>query len=143
VDLAIPAVEVLGVRVARLRRREALEQIEAIADLPGSSYVVYVNAHTLNLAHADAEYRAVLNRAALVLNDGSGVAMAGRMKKAPFPDNLNGSDFNPEILKIAARRGWTVYFLGAREGVAERAAAALRQRIPDLTMAGVHDGYFP
>ena len=142
-DLTVPAVEVLGVRVARLERPDALRLVEEIGDQPGSSYVVYVNAHTLNLAHRDPEYKAVLNRAALVLNDGAGVAMAGRMKKAPFPENLNGSDFNPQILKIAARRRWTVYFLGAREGVAERAAAALRQRIPDLTMAGVHDGYFP
>lgn len=142
-DLTVPAVNLLGVRVARLRRPEALERIEEIGEQPGSSYVVYVNAHTLNLAHRDPEYGGVLNRAGLVLNDGSGVAMAARMKNAAFPENLNGSDFNPEILKLAARRGWTVYFLGAREGVAERAAAALRRRIPDLTMAGVHDGYFP
>ena len=142
-DLSIPAVEILGVRVGRLTRAQAREQVETIGRRPGSSYVVYVNAHTLNLSYRDPEYRAALNRAALVLNDGAGVAMAARMKGAPFRANLNGSDFNPQILEIAADRGWTVYFLGAREGVAEHAAAALRRRIPGLTMAGVHDGYFP
>lgn len=142
-DRSVPSLEILGVRVARLTRAEALERIEELYAVPGASAVAYVNAHTLNLAHEDPDYRIVLDRAALVLNDGAGMAIAARMKTSPFPENLNGSDLNPMIIERAARRGWPVYFLGARDGVAQRAAAALRKRFPDLEMAGVHHGFFP
>jgi exopolysaccharide biosynthesis WecB/TagA/CpsF family protein len=142
-DRSIPSVEILGVDVARLSRAEAVERISELHDAPGSAHVAYVNAHTLNLAYRDAGYRAALNRAALVLNDGSGVALAARMKSAAFPANLNGSDLNALIVERAAQRGWPVYMLGAKEGVAERAAAALRKRFPSLQMAGVHHGFFP
>lgn len=142
-DRSVPSLEILGVPVARLSRAEALDRIQELYEAPGSSSVAYVNAHTLNLAYGHAEYRRVLNRAALVLNDGSGVAMAARLKGARFPENLNGSDLNPLIVERAAQRGWPLYLLGAREGVAERAAAALRRRFPGLEMAGVHHGFFP
>jgi exopolysaccharide biosynthesis WecB/TagA/CpsF family protein len=96
----------------------------------------------LNLAASDAAYRQVLSGASIVLNDGAGIALAARINGDRFPANLNGSDFNPEILGLAARNGWPVFFLGAKPGVAERAAAAMRERYPALQVAGCRDGYW-
>ncbi|MDQ7857236.1 MAG: WecB/TagA/CpsF family glycosyltransferase [Armatimonadota bacterium] len=136
-------VEILGVPVARLDPDAALAAITRCYDLAAPALVAYANAHTLNLAARDPGYRAVLRRAALVLNDGAGLALAGRLRGRPFPANLNGSDFTPRVLALAAARGWPVYFLGARPGVAEEAARRLRARMPDLRVVGVRDGYFP
>lgn len=137
-----PPVEILGVPIARLDARAALAEVERLADVAAPALVAYVNAHTLNLATRDHEYRRLLRSAALVLNDGAGVALAALMRGARFPENLNGSDFNPRILELAARRRWPVYFLGARPGVAARAAERMRARIPRLEVAGTRDGYF-
>lgn len=143
VDRSVPSLDILGVPVALLSRAEALDRIQELYEAPGTSSVAYANAHALNLAFEDVEYHKVLNAAALVLNDGAGVAMAARMKGVRFPENLNGSDLNPLIVERAATQGWPVYFLGARDGVAERAAAAMRSRYPGLQVAGVHHGFFP
>ncbi len=106
------------------------------------SLLVYVNAHTLNLACKDPAYRRILASADLVLNDGAGVGMAARWKGAPFPENLNGSDFNPLLIEAAGERGWPVFFLGGRPGVAEEASEILARRFPGLRVAGIADGYF-
>lgn len=129
--------------VARARRAQALAAVERAADAPEPALIAYVNAHSLNLAWSDPSYRDILRRAAVVLNDGAGLAIAGRIYGAPFPENLNGSDFNPEIVALAARRGWRIYFLGAGSGVAHEAARRLQERYPGLRIAGVSDGYFP
>ena len=139
---SFPTIEVLGIPVARLEPAAALEEIARIHDHGEPALVAYANAHTLNLACSDPSYAEVLRRAAIVLNDGSGIALAARIGGERFPANLNGSDFNPAILGLAAERGWPVYFLGAKPGVAERAAAALRRRYPDLIVAGCRDGYW-
>jgi exopolysaccharide biosynthesis WecB/TagA/CpsF family protein len=136
-------VRVLGVPVARVGRAEAISAVERAADAPEHALIAYVNAHTLNLAWSDRTYGEILGRAALVLNDGAGLAIAGRIYGAPFPENLNGSDFNPEIVGLAARRSWRVYFLGAGYGVAHEAARRLQERHPDLRIAGIRDGFFP
>ena len=96
----------------------------------------------VGVGEADAVTPDVLRRAAIVLNDGSGIALAARIGGDRFPANLNGSDFNPAILGLAAGKGWPVYFLGAKPGVAERAAAAMRQRYSALIVAGCRDGYW-
>ena len=135
-------VDVLGVPLLAATRAEALADVESLCDGDRPALIAYANAHTLNLASRDASYRDLLQRASLVLNDGAGVALAARIGGDRFPENLNGSDFNVAILQLSARRDWPVFLLGGRPGVAERAATALRKRIPDLEIAGLHHGYF-
>lgn len=135
-------VSILGVDIASIDSGGALAEIEALRDRSEPQLVAYANAHTLNLAYRDPAYRRVLTSAGIVLPDGSGVALAARLSGARIRENLNGSDFNPRILELAARKRWPVYFLGARPGVAERAAEILRARCPGLDVVGVRDGYF-
>ncbi|HEX2296237.1 MAG TPA: WecB/TagA/CpsF family glycosyltransferase [Actinomycetota bacterium] len=135
-------VEVLGVPVARLTAAAARQELVRLYEQDRPALVAYANAHTLNLASRDSGYREVLRSADIVLNDGAGLAIAGRVFGRPFPENLNGSDFNPVILEEAAERGWPVFFLGARPGVAAEAAHRLSVRIPGLQVAGSRDGYF-
>lgn len=135
-------IEVLGLPVTKLTPDAALAEIERIYDEEAPALVAYANAHTLNLSVSDPAYRTVLRRAAIILNDGAGIALAARINGQRFPANLNGSDFNPEILGLAARRGWPTYLLGAKPGVAERAGAAMRTRYPSLQIVGCRDGYW-
>jgi exopolysaccharide biosynthesis WecB/TagA/CpsF family protein len=138
----VEKVEVLGVPVARLSAAAAREELVRLYERDRPALVAYANAHTLNLASRDEAYRDVLRSADIVLNDGAGLAIAGRIFGRPFPDNLNGSDFNPVILEEAAARGWPVFLLGARPGVAGEAARRLSERIPGLNVCGTRDGYF-
>lgn len=137
----VPVIEILSVPVARLDRDAALGEVERLYEAGDPAIVAYANAHALNLATSDPAYREVLRACDLVLGDGSGLAIAARLRGLRFPANLNGTDFNPMILELAARKGWTVFLLGGRPGVAERAAAQLRARIPGLEVVGARDGY--
>lgn len=138
----LPMIDLLGIPVVKAAPGDALQAVERLAERSAPALVAYVNAHTLNLAHGDPGYHALLRSVALVLNDGVGVSLAARMKRDRFPANLNGSDLNPMILELAARRGWSVYFLGAAPGVAEEAARRMTDKIPGLVVAGTRDGYF-
>lgn len=142
-DRPFPTIEVLGIPVAKLEAEDALSQIERIYNEGLHELVAYANAHTLNLAAVDLAYKDLLRDAAIVLNDGAGIAMAARINGDSFPANLNGSDFNPLILGLAAERGWPVFLLGAKPGVAERAGAVMQERYPSLEVAGARHGYWP
>ena len=137
-----PALDVLGVRVARLEAEAALAEIERLYEAEAPASVLHVNAHTLNLAAEDPSYRAVLNRAGLVLNDGKGIKLAARLQGSSFPADLNGNFFGPRLLELAASRDWPVFFLGAAPGIAAAAARRLSARIPGLRVVGIRDGHF-
>lgn len=135
-------VTLLGVRFHRLTKGEALNEMEGAFGRGEARRIYIVNAHTLNLSWTSPDYRAVLNRADLLLNDGSGVQIVSRMEGRPFPDNLVGTDLVPLLCERAASAGVSVFLLGGAPGVAERAAETLKRMIPRLKMAGTHHGYF-
>lgn len=137
----LPAIDILGVPVAAIDAVRALAEIERLVDKRRPAIVAYANAHTLNLAWADPAYRQLLCRADLVLNDGAGLAIAARVQGRRFSENLNGTDFTPRVLEVAAARAWGTFLLGGRPGVAERAAKSLVARVPGLRITGTQHGY--
>lgn len=138
----LPTLEILDVPVVQATAASALAEIARLGSDDAPARVVYVNAHTLNLCWVDPEYRRVICESSVVLNDGIGVELAARIQRTSFPENLNGSDFNPRILELAAERGWKVFLLGGRPGVADRAATTLQASIDGLQIAGTRDGFF-
>ena len=135
-------VTLLGVRFDRLTKQEALDRMERAFGRGEARKVYIVNAHTLNLAWSEPEFRSVLNQADLLLNDGSGVQIAGRLAGRPFADNLVGTDLTPLLCERAAASQVSVFLLGGGPGVAERAGESLKRSVPGLKMAGTHHGYF-
>ena len=51
-------------------------------------------------------------------------------------------DFAQRLMARMAAEGGRLFLLGAKPGVAERAAANLAERYPGLTVCGARDGYF-
>ena len=74
--------------------------------------------------------------------DGQSVVWASRLLGDPLPERVAGIDLMAGLLERAERRGYSVYFLGARAEVLERAVERLREKYPRLHVAGARDGYF-
>jgi N-acetylglucosaminyldiphosphoundecaprenol N-acetyl-beta-D-mannosaminyltransferase len=135
-----------GVRVDNTRCESALERIRAYATQRVGSRareVFFTNVHSIHLARHDPELRQCINHADLVLADGSGLNLAGKLFGSPIIENLNGTDFTPKVLSEALRNGWTVYLLGAAENVVRRCRDRLLKEFPGLKIAGFHHGHFP
>lgn len=81
----------------------------------------------------------LLKHGDLVLPDGCGCVLAARLSGTPLPARIAGIDF-AEALFSEAPPFSRVFLYGAKPGVAERAAARLREKHPDLIFAAA-DGY--
>ncbi len=132
--------QIVGVPVDNLRMQEAVAELVAFAAGTTPRLVCFVNAHCVNVARRDSAYRAVLQQADLVLPDGVGMRLAGRLLGRPVRENVNGTDLLPRLL--AALAGRRVYLLGARPGVAERVGAWIGRHYPQVEVCGTHSGYF-
>ncbi|WP_219975973.1 WecB/TagA/CpsF family glycosyltransferase [Rubrobacter xylanophilus] len=135
-------VRVLGVEVDPLRAGELEAEISRFVREGRRATVLNVNAHCLNLAWRDSRLRAALRAADLVFCDGDGVRLAARLCGGYIPERITYADWIWSLAGLAAGRGFSVYLLGARPGVAEEAARRLSARHPALRMAGTHHGYF-
>ncbi len=131
-----------GVGFDRLDAAGALERAAELMRAPGCAYAVTPNPEILWLARRQPELRDALNGADLVIPDGIGVIYASRILGDPLPGRVPGIELASALMEKLASAGESVYLLGAKPGVAERAAARLQAQYPGLAIAGTHDGYF-
>ncbi|MDG1282089.1 MAG: WecB/TagA/CpsF family glycosyltransferase [Pseudorhodobacter sp.] len=108
---------------------------------PGHRRAFFLNAHCHNVMTTDRAYAAAMLRADAILPDGLGVELAAKMAGRDLTANLNGTDFVPALLQVAAARGLSVYLFGATPGTADAAANTLILRCPGLRIAGTRDGF--
>ncbi len=135
-------VNVLGVRVDPLTVEDLHAEIGRLVRGSKRALVLNANANCLNFCHQDPTLREFLNQAEIVLCDGAGVMLAARILGGRIPERITYADWAWQLAAFAAAQGFSLYFLGARPGVAEAAARRLQQRYPALKIVGTHHGYF-
>lgn len=135
-------IDVLGVGFDNVTMAEAVARGRALLDADGAHYVVTPNPEIVEACRADAEAMAAVNGADLVLPDGIGVIYGAKMLRTPLKERVPGIEFGAAMLAYCAQSGKSVFFLGAKPGVAEQAAKNLQERFPGLAVAGTKDGYF-
>jgi N-acetylglucosaminyldiphosphoundecaprenol N-acetyl-beta-D-mannosaminyltransferase len=135
-------VNVLGVGVDPLTVEELNAEIGRLVRERKRALVLNVNAHCLNLCYEDSRLRDFLNGAEIVFCDGAGVMLAARILGGRIPARITYADWAWQLAAFAAAEGFSLFFLGARAGVAQAAAQRLKERHPGLRIAGVRHGYF-
>jgi alpha-1,3-mannosyltransferase len=132
---------ILGVSFEPMHRDQAVAKIDDEFERGQSQRVAFANAHTLNVAKRNADFRDALKRF-LVLNDGIGADIASRIKFGkPFPDNLNGTDFVPHYLRTT-RHPLRIFLIGSRSHVVSEVARRFAVMYPKHSIVGTCDGYF-
>ena len=135
-------INVLGVGVDPITVAELHAEIARLLRGGRLGLVLNVNAYCLNLCYKDSALRDVLNGADVVFCDGAGVMLAARILGWRIPARITYADWIWQLADFAAAEGFSLYFLGARPGVAQEAARRLRERYTDLKVVGVRHGYF-
>jgi exopolysaccharide biosynthesis WecB/TagA/CpsF family protein len=139
----VPGERVIGcVAISPMRWADAHTVIAAAIASGRHVKVAFANAHVVNVAAEQPEFARALD-GFLVLPDGVGVDLASLLLHgAAFPDNLNGTDFTPSLLQSLGA-GRRVRLIGAKPGVAQRAAASLARLAPQHDVQALHHGFFP
>ena len=132
-----------GVRFDNITRSTAMKVIQNfLMNKQKPRKIFFTNVHTIYLAKKDPVFAETVNSADLVLPDGSGLKIAGKIFSKPVKENLNGTDFTPLVLETAAKAGSRVYLLGATNEVVTECVNKLKKNYPGLIIAGFSSGYF-
>ena len=128
---------IFGVPCDNVTMAEALDKLDDLVH-GRNGFAAFINAHCLNIACRDPEYRAVLEAADAVWPDGSGVKLAGRILGFRVPENVNGTDMFP----LLCANPYRIYMLGAAPGVAETAMKKAAAAFPEAKFVGASPGFF-
>lgn len=134
-------VSVLGVKIDALSLSQLLSEIQSFILHKNGVVISYVNMHAVNIAYSLPWFRRFLNQSELTFCDGVGLKLAARLTGQHIRHRFTPPDFMEHICEGAVKFGWKMYFLGAKPGVAQRAADRLIDKFPGLQIKTQH-GYF-
>jgi len=135
-------VDVLGVPIRNLTMEEALDYILLGADSAVPRQLSFVNTDCVNKAQADPAYAACLRACDVVLADGIGIRIAGKMLRREIRQNVNGTDLFPLLCRRLQDSDAGLFLLGAQPGIGELVRDWVECNYPGAKVKGMHHGYF-
>ncbi len=131
-------IKFLNTHIDNLTMEEAVREAKRLILEKKNSYVVTPNVdHIVKIEH-DGLFRDIYEEADLVLTDGKPLIWMSRWMGTPIKEKISGSDYFPEVCRMAAMEGFSIFLLGAAEGVAKKAAVNLMKKYKNLKIAGVY-----
>ena len=115
----------MNTEIDNLTMYETLDAIDSLIKEDNCSYVVTPNVDHIVQLEKDEELKRVYENASLILTDGKPLIWISNWYKTPIKEKISGSDLFPRVCDLAAKKGYTMYLLGAAEGVADKAAKNL------------------
>ena len=137
----LDVIDIRGFPVVASDHIKVLHYLRQCIELRCTTQVTFVNAHVVTEMLKNKESRDILLRS-LNLNDGIGMEIAARLRGRRFPENLNGTDFLPRLLREAWIRGWRIFVYGSRQHALDAMLRHASEEYPGIQIAGAN-GFDP
>jgi N-acetylglucosaminyldiphosphoundecaprenol N-acetyl-beta-D-mannosaminyltransferase len=131
-------VDVLGIHISVTDMDETVETFARWIAAGERQLVCVSDMNALLHARADEQLTQVYNTSGLTLPDGMPLVWAGKRAGFDRIARVCGPDLLERVMAEAATRGWSQYFYGGADGVAEQLRDNFVGRHPELRVAGVH-----
>ncbi len=136
-DTDIKNTNVLGIPVSLLGKRQLLRIIEEAVRSGRQLTVVAVNARKIVRAVRDPAVKRLLLGFDIFLADGQSVVKA----TARQTERITGIDLAEAVCRLSAKTGAGIFFYGASEENNLLAQRKLKEKYPDMVIAGYCNGY--
>lgn len=134
--------ELFDIMIDNVNMDECIKKIDELIIKNKNAYVVTPNVDHIVKLQYDTEFMEIYKNADLVLADGVPIIWASRLLGKSLKEKVSGSDLFPKLCEYAADKGYKVFFLGAREGVAKQAEVNLLRKYPELNVVGTYSPKF-
>jgi len=134
--------EFLGIGLSCMADEDFVEAARMAVRTRSRLTVSFINPDYVLRAHRTPGLAGQISRFDIVLPDGWGVVLAGRLLGLPVPDRQGNDDICPRLFAMSAHEGFSHYLFGCGQGVPERAARNLIATFHGLPIAGTLHGYW-
>jgi N-acetylglucosaminyldiphosphoundecaprenol N-acetyl-beta-D-mannosaminyltransferase len=134
--------KILTLNINNIKMQELIEQLIDIIQNNNEKKLIYTpNSEIVVRAYDDPAFSELLNQADFLVPDGAGLLLAARLIGDPLQERVAGFDLMRNLLKQAADKDISFYFLGGKPGIIDSAVNNIKSKLPELNMAGFHHGY--
>ena len=86
----------------------------------------------------DPYLKQVVDNADMVLVDGKPLVWISKLHGKPLKAKISGSDLVPLLCDVAAKKGYSIFIIGGKDGIAEQAKRKLEEKLPGIQIVGTY-----
>lgn len=131
-------IQFLNTHIDNVTMNEAVSIIDKLIEKKECAYVVTPNLDHIVIMETDKEFAEIYDKADLVVTDGKPLIWISKLLGTPIKEKISGSDLFPEMCQMCAQKNYSIFILGAAEGIADRAATNLKKRYEGLQIIGTY-----
>ena len=135
-------VKILGIRISKLNMEGAYNTFLSFFEDDTVNTIYTPNTEIVMQAQNDNDLKEVLHDGDLVIPDGIGLIYASKIHGLGLEDRVTGVDLMDKILKYCNSTRRSIYILGGKPEVADRACENILETYPNIKIKGCRDGYF-
>jgi N-acetylglucosaminyldiphosphoundecaprenol N-acetyl-beta-D-mannosaminyltransferase len=128
----------LNTYVNNVNMDETISEIGRLITLRQKSYIVAINVDVVIKIENDEYLKKIVDNADMVLVDGKPLVWIAKLYKTPVKVKISGSDLIPLLCKKAAKEGCSIFILGGKDGVADKAKAKLEEQFANIKIVGTY-----
>ncbi|ABB14221.1 WecB/TagA/CpsF family glycosyltransferase [Carboxydothermus hydrogenoformans] len=126
--------------VASLSLNEAVNKVIKLIEERRKAHIITINPEMIYAALNNPDLKQLVLNADLILPDGVGIVLAGKIKGQSFKERVPGIELVEGVIR--KKDNLKVYLIGAKPGVAEKAAIKLLEFNNTVEIVGIENGYF-
>lgn len=135
-------VNVLDIRFSNISDEELLNVLTGAFKSDSNLRIVTPNPEIVMAANKSDDLKEMINNSTLVLKDGIGIKIAEKLKGIEGEKRQTGIETLERLLEIADKNGYSVYFVGAKDEILQKAIVNIKSKFPNVVVKGQHNGYF-
>lgn len=135
-------IKICNVKIDNVSFQDVIQRISELVSSNNNSFIITPNIDHIVRLQRDGFFKETYDNASLVLADGMPLLWASKFLGTPLKEKISGSDLLPKLCEVSADKGWKVFFLGGREGAANKAAEVLKNRFFGLKIVGTYCPFF-
>jgi len=132
----------LGIGLSCLPDEAFVDAVRQAVETRSRLTISFINPDYVLRGHKTTGLIGKMNQFDIVLPDGWGIVLGGRMLGLPVPDRQGNDDICPKMFTLSAERAFSNFLFGCSEGTPEKAAANLKETFPGIPIVGALHGYW-
>ena len=136
------SVSIIGTNISSLTMEELIEYMNLAIVNQHKIRICITPVNCLTAANRSKKLQAIYNSADIVTCDGVPIRWASKYLNNPIKERITGFDLTPRFIRECVDKGFSMYFLGAKEGVAKYLAEKMLLTYPSIKIAGYYSPPF-
>ena len=135
-------IKFMNVEIDNLTTHEAVVYLNDCIEKNNHIFVVTPNVDHIVKLQTNVRFLEAYRSAGLVAVDGTPIMIVAKLYNTPLKEKITGPVLAEKVIEMASNHGYSVFFLGAGEGVGELAARELLKKYPYFNYCGYYSPPF-